>query len=106
QDASQRADHGDTPLNQVSQAVQKIFHLENARGFANTKRDEIRENVRDSGQYGAIISLDVSSAFDSAFWPAILARLKRLGIPHNLWYLCRDYFRGRVAKLQYAGVAS
>ena len=46
QDASQRADHGDTPLNQVSQAVQKIFHLlENARGFANTKRDEIRENV-------------------------------------------------------------
>ena len=60
-------------------------------------------SVRDSGRIGAIISLDVSAAFDGAWWTAIMMRLKKLRIPHNLWHICRDYFKDRVAKLNVAG---
>ena len=64
------------------------------------------QQVRKSWQYGALVSLDVSSAFDCAWWTAILVRLKKLEIPHNLWHLCRDYFGGRVAKMEVAGAIS
>ena len=49
--------------------------------------------------HGALVSLDVSAAFDSAWWPAILNRLQQLKIPSNLWHLCHSYFSNRTVKL-------
>lgn len=50
-------------------------------------------------QTAVVISLDVSGAFDNAWWPMILYRLKYLAIPHELWHLCSDYFKDRTAEL-------
>jgi len=37
-------------------------------------------------------SLDVSGAFDAAWWPSILQDLKDLGCPRNLYNLSKGYF--------------
>lgn len=45
------------------------------------------------------IFLDISGAFDSAWWPGILWKLRRLGCPGNLYGLLRSYLSGRVGTL-------
>ena len=42
-------------------------------------------------------SLDVTGAFDAAWWPSILKGLKDSGCPRNLYYLSQGYFRQRTA---------
>jgi len=59
--------------------------------------------IRNSKKVGVVVSLDVAGAFDNAWWPAILKRLKSANIPHNLWHLCENYFDGRTAELEVAG---
>jgi len=44
-----------------------------------------------------MISLDVQGAFDSAWWPAILQRLREAKCPRNLYYLVQDYLKEREA---------
>lgn len=46
-----------------------------------------------------ITSLDVKGAFDAAWWPGILHNLRNLQCPSNLYYLVKNYFRNRIAKL-------
>ena len=41
--------------------------------------------------------LDVTGAFDAAWWPRILKGLKDSGCPRNLYYLSQEYFRQRTA---------
>src|SRR5699024_9213273 len=62
----------------------------------------MKRTIRD-GLIGAVISLDVAGAFDTAWWPAILLKLKRSKIPHNIWHLCSDYFSDRTAELELGG---
>ena len=57
------------------------------------------QNVLDSNYVGAMVSLDVTGAFDNAGWPCILHQLKRFSIPHNLFHLCEDYFNNRSAEI-------
>jgi len=40
-----------------------------------------------------IISLDVQWAFVSAWWPAILQKLRDIKCPRNLYYLAQDYLK-------------
>jgi hypothetical protein len=42
-------------------------------------------------------SLDVTGAFDAAWWPSILKVLQDSGCPRNLYYLSQGYFRQRTA---------
>jgi hypothetical protein len=42
-------------------------------------------------------SLDVTGAFDAAWWPSILKGLKDSSCPRNLYYLSQGYFRQRTA---------
>jgi len=44
-----------------------------------------------------MVSLDVQGAFDSAWWPAILQRLREAKCPRNLYYLVQDYLKEREA---------
>ena len=42
-------------------------------------------------------SLDVTGAFDAAWWPSIIKGLKDSGCPRNLYYLSQGYFSQRTA---------
>ena len=44
-----------------------------------------------------MISLDVKGAFDAAWWPGILASLRNLRCPGNLYKLCASCFKERTA---------
>jgi hypothetical protein len=61
-------------------------------------KDFVQDSIND-GQYVAVISLDVRGAFDAAWWPSILASLRNLKCPRNLYRLCVSYFNGRAAFL-------
>lgn len=60
------------------------------------------KSVRDGNRFGAVISLDISGAFDNAWWPAILTCLQKHAVPQNLIDLCKDYFTQRKASLTIA----
>jgi hypothetical protein len=51
-------------------------------------KDFVQESINE-GQYIAVISLDVKGAFNTAWWPGILASLR------NLYKLCVSYFNER-----------
>jgi hypothetical protein len=46
-----------------------------------------------------LVSLDVKSAFDAAFWPSIIYSLKELNCPENLYNLAKSYFSERKVTL-------
>ena len=56
----------------------------------------VQESTND-GQYAVAISLDVKGAFDAAWWPGILASLRNLRCPGNLYKLCVSCFNERTA---------
>jgi hypothetical protein len=49
--------------------------------------------------FAMLIALDISGAFDNAFWPKILVNLQQLKCPKNLYYLTKSYFSQRFASL-------
>ncbi|GFY27795.1 putative 115 kDa protein in type-1 retrotransposable element R1DM [Trichonephila clavipes] len=50
--------------------------------------------------HSMLISLDIKGAFDNAWWPCILNRLKKAEIPINIFSLVADFLNDRVAKMQ------
>jgi hypothetical protein len=58
----------------------------------------IEESLR-LKQCTVIVSLDVKGAFDAAWWPSILKRLRELKCPKNLYMLSASYFSNRIATL-------
>jgi len=50
-------------------------------------------------QCTVIVSLDVKGAFDAAWWPSILNKLRELKCPNNLNNLSPCYFSNRKATL-------
>jgi retron-type reverse transcriptase len=61
-------------------------------------KDFVQGSIND-GQYLAVISLDIKGVFDAAWWPSILASLRNLRCPRNLYKLCVSYFNERIAFL-------
>ena len=45
--------------------------------------------------YVQLILLDISGAFDNAWWPMILTKAKQGGIPPNIYKILVSYFNGR-----------
>ena len=79
---------------------------ENQYGFTPQKstidaamdvKEFVEENIR---QFTIIVSLDVKGAFDAAWWPGIMANLRELKCPKNLYNLTRNYFSQRKASLR------
>ncbi|GLV39321.1 hypothetical protein CBL_20410 [Carabus blaptoides fortunei] len=54
---------------------------------------------REKKQYSTIVSLDVTGAFDNAWWPLIIPQLARRGCPGNLLGLARSYLSERTASI-------
>jgi ribonuclease HI len=93
--------------------IQRIMHHaytsealnKNQYGFTPQKNTvdaamEVRQYIEphlNKGGVAIIISLDVQGAFGSAWWPAILQRLRDIKCPRNLYYLVKDYLRERKA---------
>jgi len=48
-----------------------------------------------SHKYVLAIFLDIQGAFDCAWWPLILVKLRLRGIPGNLYNMVQDYFKNR-----------
>ena len=46
-----------------------------------------------------LVSLDIKSAFDAAWWFNILKSLQEFGCPRNLYYLTKNYLSQRTAIL-------
>jgi hypothetical protein len=61
-----------------------------------TLKDYVQSSI-DEGLYVAVISLDIREAFDSAWWPVILASLRQISCPGNLYRLSGSYFKDRTA---------
>jgi len=55
------------------------------------------ENHLERGGVAIMVSLDVQGTFDSAWWPAILQRLREAKCPRKLYYLVQDYLKEREA---------
>jgi hypothetical protein len=58
----------------------------------------IKKSFESKG-FCVLIALDISGAFDNAFWPAILNNLRDYKCPENLYWLTESYFNNRFAKL-------
>jgi retron-type reverse transcriptase len=61
-----------------------------------TLKGYVQDSVND-GHYVAVISLDVKGAFDAAWWLGIMASLRNLRCPGNLYRLSGSYFSERTA---------
>ena len=57
--------------------------------------DILRAAREGSGKYVQAIFLDISGAFDNAWWPMILTKVKRGGCPPNIYMMLADYFARR-----------
>lgn len=62
---------------------------------------EMRREVEVSQEkYVVGLFLDISGAFDSAWWPEVLRVLRDWRCPRNVYILIRDYFKGRKVTLR------
>jgi hypothetical protein len=61
-------------------------------------KDFIKDSFNKKG-FGLIISLDISGAFNTCYWPKILTQLKLKKCPQNLYKLIESYFCNRKARL-------
>ena len=52
-----------------------------------------------AGDVIILVSLDIKTAFDAAWWPNILKSLQDMGCPRNLYYLIKSYLNQRTAIL-------
>lgn len=59
----------------------------------------VTDFTRRGDKYVAAVFVDISGAFDNMWWPAVLARLRRLGCPGCLCAAVAAYFTGRRVKV-------
>ncbi|XP_045458125.1 uncharacterized protein LOC123668438 [Melitaea cinxia] len=59
--------------------------------------------TKSDGLLTLAISLDIKAAFDNAWWPSLLNRLRLIGCPSNIYGLVLDYTTDRTVTLDYAG---
>ncbi|KAL0809474.1 hypothetical protein ABMA28_011642 [Loxostege sticticalis] len=58
-------------------------------------------DAKSAGQQVIAVSLDIKAAFDNAWWPLLLHRLRKLNCPSNLFKLTKSYLEERTATLDY-----
>ena len=68
-------------------------------------QDQIAEKV-DNGEYVAMVSLDLSAAFDVVNHKRLFKTLRTIGIPENLTLLIKEWFSNRRFYVEINGVCS
>jgi len=61
-------------------------------------KNKVDEGLK-AGEVIILVSLEIQTAFDAAWWPNILKRLQDCGCPSNLHYLINSYLNQRSAIL-------
>ncbi|KAL0818007.1 hypothetical protein ABMA28_008549 [Loxostege sticticalis] len=59
------------------------------------------ESAKAAGRQVIAVSLDIKAAFDNAWWPLLLHRLRQKDCPKNLYLLTKSYLENRTAALDY-----
>ena len=57
------------------------------------------KSARKLGRHVIGVSLDIKAAFDNAWWPALMERLRRTQCPRNIHRLIKSYLSGRTVTL-------
>ena len=57
-----------------------------------------------TAKYVVVVFLDIRGAFDNAWWPSILAALRRRDTPPRLYNLVKDFLSGRHAVIRHESV--
>ena len=61
----------------------------------------VRRDVEERAErYVMLLLFDISSAFDSVWWPSVLQQLQRYDAPSNLYTLVRSYLQDRSVKIR------
>ena len=81
-----------------SSEVQCGFQDGRSTEDAITRLYDITEEAEE--RYVMAIFLDIQSAFDSLWWPALMTELKQRDCPRNLYLIIRDYLTRRVVMME------
>lgn len=63
---------------------------------------DIINNARSNKEHVIAVSLDIKSAFDNAWWPAIFQKLRSINCPNNIFSLLRNYIENRIVQINFA----
>ena len=94
-------------------AAEQNWFSENQHGFCAGKSTETAtlslvstlEKRKAANLFSCVAFLDIKSAFDAAWHPAILHSLLKKGCPLYLVKILRSFLRDRSAKLEYMGIS-
>ena len=70
-----------------------------SRSTMDTVKWVIEKVQKSTAKYVLLISLDISGAFDNAWWPSIAQFLREMKCPRNLYWLLASFFKDR--RIQY-----
>lgn len=91
-------------LNEEGLLSDRQFGFREGRGTIDALMEVKRDVEESEEKYVLAVSLDISGAFDSAWWPEILRVLRMWNCPSNLYCVIRDYFQGRELILKVGNV--
>jgi Reverse transcriptase (RNA-dependent DNA polymerase)/Endonuclease-reverse transcriptase len=88
----------------ASRLRQSIKFSPNQFGFLPKKSTEdnlhsLVDFVNSSSKHVVAVFLDISCAFDSAWWPLILSRLREKHVPKDLYNIVKSFFSNRSVSL-------
>lgn len=63
----------------------------------------VLEATKSNNQFAVVVSLDITGAFDSVWWPVILFGLRRFSVPCDLYRMIENFLCNREARLYLSG---
>ncbi|KAJ2939044.1 hypothetical protein O0L34_g19024 [Tuta absoluta] len=63
---------------------------------------DIIKEAKSRGEHAIAVSLDIKSAFNNAWWPAIFHRLRKINCPPNLYNILMSYINNRKVYMKFA----
>lgn len=88
--------------NNASSSNQYGFKTQISTVMAINDALEIVNSAKSAGEQVIAVSLDIKSAFDRAWWPAIFKRLRDSDCPSNLYRLLLSYIEDREIQINFA----
>ncbi|KAL0269069.1 UNVERIFIED_CONTAM: hypothetical protein PYX00_010805 [Menopon gallinae] len=92
-------DRIDKHLDEKSPISQRQYGFRAGRSTTDAIMEMVKYVRTSPDTYVCALFLDIQGAFDNAWWPLVLHRLRRSGCPRNLYEVVRDYFRCRTTHI-------
>ncbi|KAL0278094.1 UNVERIFIED_CONTAM: hypothetical protein PYX00_000003 [Menopon gallinae] len=92
-------DRIDKHLEEKSPINQRQYGFRAGRSTTDAIMEMVKYVRTSPDTYVCTLFLDIQGAFDNAWWPLVLHRLRRSGCPRNLYEVVRDYFRCRTTHI-------